>query len=512
MKTYWSDFHTNIHSKDLKDLMQWEMFAREMLDFWAPVYYPYFINEKNGFKFEDTLSQTQMNQDMETINQYIQHKESDFIVYPAYEWQGNGSDGDHNIFFEEKSGDIFMPLSYLQLKEAFKNQRVIGIPHHTGYKSGHRGKNWETHDAVFSPIMEIYSSHGSSEASNASIPLNVHIHMGPRGEEGTFRHALKNGIKTGVIASGDNHTNPAISGNGFFAVYAQEYTRECIFENIKKRHTYGVSRSKIDVDFRINGHLMGEEIQSEATNLLEVNVVGTSEIDRIEIYRNGYKEKTFTWEEVQPKSLEGQIQFKFELECGWGPDTRVFPEIFEREWTYSIKTKGEIIDVEKCFTSPGSTVNQQSKSEITGGFHTVKRSDGNNKLGQKNYLTPYIQNQSLIIEVKDHIENNVEITINDKHYSVPIKTLLQQAVLEAELDTAQVLLSQRFGFDDYYREDAWWHNAYKILMHKAYSEKSYKRNIQYPINKIYRSEDNFYVKIIQTNGDTAWTSPIWIKK
>ncbi len=58
--------------------------------------------------------------------------------------------------------------------------------------------------------------------------------MGPRGEEGTFRHALKNGIKTGVIASGDNHTNPAISGNGFFAVYAQEYTRECIFENIKK--------------------------------------------------------------------------------------------------------------------------------------------------------------------------------------------------------------------------------------------------------------------------------------
>ncbi len=77
-------------------------------------------------------------------------------------------------------------------------------------------------------------------------------------------------------------------------------------------------------------------------------------------------------------------------------------------------------------------------------IHTVKRSDGNNKLGQKNYLTPYIQNQSLIIEVKDHIENNVEITINDKHYSVPIKTLLQQAVLEAELDTAQVLLSQRF--------------------------------------------------------------------
>ncbi len=49
-------------------------------------------------------------------------------------------------------------------------------------------------------------------------------------------------------------------------------------------------------------------------------------------------------------------------------------------------------------------------------------------------------------------------------------------------------------------------------MHKAYSEKSYKRKIQYPINKIYRSEDNFYVKIIQTNGDTAWTSPIWIKK
>ena len=31
------------------------------------------------------------------------------------------------------------------------------------YQLEHRGKNWETHNDKFSPFVEIYSSHGSSE-------------------------------------------------------------------------------------------------------------------------------------------------------------------------------------------------------------------------------------------------------------------------------------------------------------------------------------------------------------
>lgn len=511
MERYWSEFHSNIHSKDLDNLAEWNDFAKQMLDFWAPVYYPYFINHKNGFSYEDTLDQTTMTADFNKIKQFIRSEGDEFIVYPAYEWQGDGSDGDHNVFHKGLAGSIDMPLTYRQLWERADND-VIGIPHHTGYKAGHRGKNWETHCPSFSPVTEIYSSHGSSEKSNAAIPLNVHIHMGPRGEDGTFNYAIKKGIKVGVIASGDNHTNPAISGNGFFAVYAEEYSRSAIFENIKKRHTYGVSRSKIEVDYRINDFLMGSEIKSQQQNRLIVKVRGSSEIDRIEVYRNGFKEKTFSWPEVKPEDLAETVTFKFELECGWGPDTRVFPDIHEKDWRFELNTKGRIISYEKCFTSPGSSVEQVTDQKVAGVLHTVKKTANGNKLAQKNYLNPYIQNQSIIFEISDRLDHELMLMIDGRQYAIPIRKIMNQAILETDGEEVEKLLSDRFDFNDYYREDPWWHNAYKILLHRAYTDKSYCREVDYVIERLETDEDSFYVKVIQTNGDTAWTSPIWVKK
>lgn len=113
--------------------------------------------------------------------------------FPAYEWQGNGADGDHNVFFKSYDSRMKMPLTYRELVEQLRDVECYGIPHHTGYMPGHRGKNWATHDEAFSPVTEIYSSHGCSESSDCSIPLNVHIHMGPRTEQGTALYAHQAG-------------------------------------------------------------------------------------------------------------------------------------------------------------------------------------------------------------------------------------------------------------------------------------------------------------------------------
>lgn len=509
---YWSDFHTNMHGKHLDDLENWYAFAKDMLDFWAPVYYPYFVREnEQGFHFEDSLSKEEMEKDWKKVIEFCKSKD-DFILYPSYEWQGDGTDGDHNVFYKKAEGDIEMPLTYKELAGALPERDVMALPHHPGYKSGHRGKNWKTHNEKLSPVVEIYSSHGSSEASDASIPMNVHIHMGPRGEEGTVLYALKKGIKVGIIASGDNHVCPAISGNGFFGVVADKYDRETIFEAIQNRHTYGVSRSKILLDYTLNGAVMGSEIKCQDINKVSVDIEGTNAIERIEILRNGIIEDTYVhngkWERDE---LKGQVKFKFELELGWGPDRRVFKDIKEKMWNVKLETKGKLLDVEKLWTSPGSTINKQESDYFEADILTRKSIQGDSKLAQKNYLTPNIQNQSLIFEIEDDVDNSLVFSIDGEKYDIPIRKILEQSILEAKEKDAEKLLKDRFGFEEYYREDPWWHNAYKFMIHKGSPEKAYNVSYDYEFEGLKKTEDNMMVKVTQKRGDTAWSSPVWIK-
>lgn len=512
-KILWTDFHANMHSKHLDDLDAWYGFAREMLDFWAPVYYPYCVNEKNGFHFEDTWAKEKYSKDWEKIRTFVKNKEDDFILYLSYEWQGDGTDGDHNVFYCHHDQDMKMPLCYKELCDSLKDTNAIAIPHHTGYKAGHRGKNWATHNAEISPVVEIYSSHGCSESSNSNIPLNVHIHMGPRGEEGTFLYALKQGVKIGVMASGDNHVCPAISGNGFMGVISDIYTREGLFEAIKNRHTYGVTRSKIELDFRVNNAIMGSEIVTNGEDKVEIEVNGTSAIDRIEVFRNAIKEKVFThsgkWED---EKLKGKVKFKFELELGWGPDRRIFPDIYEKIWDMTLKTQGKILNYEKCFTSPGSEIIKDADGEFIARIKTIKAGQGGEKLSQKNYLTPHIQNQSIIFEIEDDYENELLLKIDKLEYNIPVKKILEQAILEAKEEEVEQLLKDKFDFETYYREDPWWHNAYKILLHKASPEKAYNVKYSFDLGELKTEEDNIFIKIVQQNGDVAWSSPIWIKR
>lgn len=512
-KIFFGDFHTNISSAKLNELDEWVDFAKDMLDFWAPVYYPYFINRNEfGFKYEDTHDDEQIKKDWAFINDYIQ-KRKDMIIYPAYEWQGDGSDGDHNVFFLDTNAPFSNTKTYKELYESLKDRKVMALSHHPGYQSNHRGKNWGTHIEKFSPVTEIYSSHGSSEEDGAAIPLNVHIHMGPRAETGTVYYALKNGIKTGIIASGDNHVCPAISGNGFFGVVGASATRESIFEAIQKKQTYGVSRNRIKLDYTIDGNLMGSEVIFNKGMSGSVDVVAGSTIDRIEVLRNGVIDHVYvhsgTWER---NALSGKTKFKFELELGWGPDRRVFNDISERIWNVELQTEGEIVSVEKLWTSPGNKIIESSKKKFKAEVLTRKELQGDGKLQQKNYMTPNIQNQSLIFEIEDEISNSLKFIIDDETYEISIQQLLNESILKAREAEVHDLLKERFKFEEYYREDPWWHNAYKIKFHRASPQVAYTCHHKFEINDLEKDTDALHVKVIQKNGEVAWSSPIWIER
>lgn len=514
-KLYWSEFHSNIHSPQLNDLEQWYDFAKEMLDFWGIAYYPFYIRlSENGMPLEDIRASEIINKDWEEIREFVREKEKtdDFVVYMGYEWQGNGEDGDHNVFFLSNEEQMVHPMTYKELCEKLPLGKAIAIPHHTGYALGHRGKNWGTHDHRYSPVTEIYSSHGSSESDVNDIPLNVHIHMGPRSSDGTVINGLNKGKITGIICSGDNHINPAISGNGFFGVWADNYDKESIFKAILNRNVYGVTRNRIKLYYTLNGHLMGSIIDKSSNDEYKavVDVEAGNAIDRIEIIRNGIVEHTYVhngkWERDK---LSGIVRFKFELELGWGPDIRVYPDITEKQWKGKVTTEGKILSVEKLWTSPGQEIINQEENTVEFNVTTRKGSVGSGKLSQKNHATPYIQTQSMIFEIEADINSIITIKLDDKEYKYSVSEILDKTHLIGLVDEAKELAKERFGVSDFYRSDPFWHNAYKIKIHKGVPYKGYKVAFDYVING--KEMDYVMVKVHQKNGEKAWASPIWIK-
>lgn len=509
----WSDFHSNIHPKQINDLENWYDFAKEMLDFWGVAYYPFLHRKsKHGLPLEDTIPVEDMQKDWEYIRKFAEEKsEDDFTFFMGYEWQGNGEDGDHNVYYLNNDQGIHHPMTYKELLNKIPKGQAMAIPHHTGYAVGHRGKNWATHDYEYSPFTEIYSSHGSSESDYDDLPMNVHIHMGPRDSKGTVMQGLKEGAVTGIICSGDNHVCPAITGNGFLAVWSEDRSRESIFKALLNRNVYGVTRSRIQLNYELNDSLMGDFIEPSQTSKAKVEVKGTNAIDRIEFIKNNVVKDTYIhngqWEE---EILTGNVVFKFELELGWGPDQRVYPDIQEKHWTGSLKTTGKILGIEKLWTTPGQSVSMIGESEAEFDINTTKGGYGNEKLSQKNHQTPYIQNQSMIFEIEADVNSDLEITIDDKTYSCKVKDILSESHLIGLVDEAKKLAKERFDKDDFYRSDPFWHNAYKVKIHRGVPDSAYEVTYETELGEL-TQDDYVLVKVYQRNGERAWASPIWVK-
>ena len=73
---------------------------------------------------------------------------------------------------------------------------------------------------------------------------------------------------------------------GLAAVLAPELTREAIFDALKKRRTYAVTGARIELDFRINGHRIGEILPYTPQREILVSVSGWDDIASVEVLKN----------------------------------------------------------------------------------------------------------------------------------------------------------------------------------------------------------------------------------
>lgn len=513
MKLLWCDLHANIHSEQLKDIKTWYEFGKEMTDFWPIAYYPFYMRkDETGLGVEDIHLEEKRNADWEYIREFVKETSNDkYLLFMGYEWQGAGLDGDHNVFYKNLDEKLYAPMRYKELTDLLPLGDAIAIPHHLAYALGHRGKNWSTHNSDYSPFAEIFSSHGSSESDTTDIHMGRHVHMGPRTSGNDVMSGLKQGKICGIIASGDNHVVPAMFGHGLMACYAEEYTREGIFDAFLNRRVYGVSGAKTKLYYAVNGNLLGSIIEPAKDNKYEnvVKVECGNAIDRIEFIRNGVAEYTYvhngTWED---KELTGTIKFKFRTDFGWGPDLRIYPDITKKEWTGEVITEGKILSVEKLWTNPGQKIIEQTEKECKFELLTKKTTQSGKWMGASG-----IQTEGFIFEVEADIDSIMTFVINGTTFKYFVREILEGSKLNGFVEEARELAKERFGFSEYYRTDPFWHNAYKFKINQGFPEIAYKKEISHVFEGLKTdNKDFFMVKVHQKNGEVAWSSPVWVRE
>lgn len=182
------------------------------------------------------------------------------------------------------------------LKAALEDFDYFVVPHHTSRAKKHGEICSDIYPGTNKmPVIEIASKWGSSEFKGNPTSL-IKQHDGPS----CVQDFLNRGYMLGFIGGTDTHQTLTFikdeksdnlhSYPAFTAVFANELTREGIFNGIKIRSCYAATLERIYLDFNINGTSSGDSVKVSDVSkprTVNINVAAMSNISKIEIIRNG---------------------------------------------------------------------------------------------------------------------------------------------------------------------------------------------------------------------------------
>jgi hypothetical protein len=239
-----------------------------------------------------------------------------FATMSAYEWTGHNLGAGHkNVYYRDWEGPLLRSNLFparaqttssqdlwAKLRKAGKTGlNAITIPHHPASKAF--PTPWDEQDPEFQRCVEVYSSWGNSEEASGPRPIRLQGGAAP----GHYtQDGLASGQRLGFVGGSDSHSGrpgypahsvsyfdsdyahwePELYTGGFTGVYAEELTREAVFDAIRNRRCYATTGKRIIVDFRIDGHWMGEEFKSRNAPHIFVKAIGTAPLDSVTIVKN----------------------------------------------------------------------------------------------------------------------------------------------------------------------------------------------------------------------------------
>ncbi len=422
------------------------------------------------------------------VKQLVQKSNTqEFVAFQGYEMHSREF-GDHHVI----SPDDEMPLIYCDAPREFVEKcscRILTVAHHIGYLPNYRGIDWEKHDENITPLIEVCSKHGCAMSETA--PYAYYHTMGPRDGRNTIYEGLRLGKHIGFIGSTDHHAGfPGSYGDGKMAVWAEERSRDSIFEAMLARRVYAVTGDRIQCEFSINGNPMGSIIKDcTKERNISYDIIACYPIDKIVLYKN-----LKPIDIVEGLLLENNLKdrkFKLRVEMGWGDNS---DELYRWDGRISIEG-GTCLDVEPCFRGR-SVLAPDSLS--TDGYDYVNDLDSKivtvaeqsivwQCFTLKNPTTLHPQTSAVILEIEGGMDTLLDIEINDKKRRVSIGELIE------------------YGFGEQMEEYS--AQAYKV--HPIITESNYrvKKNITDFSNE--GTKDYYHLEVIQRNGSCAFVSPVY---
>ncbi len=410
-----------------------------------------------------------------------------FVPFIGYEWHSSAV-GDAHIVFPGSNAELRFFKDIDQIQAYAREQNAILIPHHPGYKLGWRGHDWNAVDLEISPVAEIFSEHGNAESDHSPYRYIRHS-MGGRHTPGTLQWLWQQGKQLGVIASTDDHLGyPGAYGEGLAAVYADTLTRESILQAIKAKRSYGVSADRIELSFQLNGHWMGETIQPTNERQISVNVEGKDEIDRVEVLKNNrviYRDHPI---DREPGASKWDKPVLCRIEFGWGPwadlnMTRVC------DWEFKIGIDhGDLLSVTPCFQS--------------GPYDEARRNTVNSVTSSSCNVVSYTSRKQAY---EERATNSIILKIKGRPNTVISINVTEPAKLNVNKTLAELAQSNDIFFSGPFTSES-------MMIHRIVFSENYQTKFEFLDESSGNVTDWYYVRVLQSNGSLAWSSPIWIEK
>ena len=408
-----------------------------------------------------------------------------FVTMLGYERHGT-MEGDYHILFPDLQGDYELIDDLAELQAFAKRRGCLLVPHHPSNRLGHRGSDLRKIDPLVSPLLEIHSEWGCAEHDRAPHPYKRHTEGG-RWTKHTLQYYLKQGHRLGVIASSDDHLGfPGGYREGLAAVKATDLSREALFDALRNRRTYAVTGDRIGLDFTLNGHMMGQELPYARERELKIAVQGWDQVDRIEVLKNNRViHRDFPMDRA-PSSWSEPVVVRFEY--GWGP----WPALGwggTADWDFTLDVDGgEIVDMQTCFT-PGPLDE----------FRRDRVLDRNERSIRVRSFTALKQ------QVDDYSQKAIVLRVNgDANTKItaactkPTKCSLTQSFAQLN-DSNEMIFTRPFP----------WESA---MFHRVVFAENYQTAFTVEDEDAGDETNWYYVRVVQANGELAWSSPIWVER
>jgi hypothetical protein len=465
--------------------------ARNHLDFfaftphgWWPDIGHYENNIENKWLKGFEVTKERWPEVVEMVRKY--DEPGKFVAIAGFEWHSR-SLGDYHILFPDLNAEYVRFDDLREFQQFAKRHGAIMIPHHPANCRGHRGANFAHLDPEVSPVVEMFSEWGNAEHDRAPFPYIRHTEAG-RWTRNTLQHFLAEGRRLGVIASTDDHLGyPGAYREGLAAVLATDLSRKAIFDALRNRRTYAVTGDRIQLDFRLNGRLMGQAIPYTRRRDLAVVVAGWDQIDRVEILKNNrVVHRDFPMDRT-PTAASWKQPVVVRFEYGWGPWAALGMERV-CDWDIRIALDGGVLEAAvPCFqTGP---LDEARRDKI------IERSDHDMRVQSFTALRQQIEDiptKSVVLRVRGGPETRITVALESPSRVALSRTFKDLAESNEMLFTG-----------DFPKESA--------MLHRLVFRDHHQTSFTISDEDDGKGVNWYYVRVVQANGQLAWSSPIWVE-